>query len=162
RVAAADAGVAADTARADDVQREALGAVARAYFSHERAQERRELLAEAQATAEEIQRAAQRRFVAGDVAAVGVNLSTAPGNPAPAATIAGEADLVVTAGVLARLLGVESAAAIDVDHALEDERAASLPTLLAAVESRPDLQALNASLAEAEADVRLGHAAARP
>lgn len=162
RIDGAEAAIAADTATAEDVQRQALEAVARAYLAHERGQERRALLAESQTTAEEIWRIAERRYAAGDIAAIDVNLARVTASRARAATIAADADLASSSGVLARLLNLPAATSIEVEHALETDRVGDLAGLLAAIKTRPDFVALTSALAEADAELRLGKAAQRP
>ena len=144
RVAGAEANVASAAATVSDERRQAIEAVARAFLTHERAQERSALLTDAESTAAEILRIAQRRYDAGDIAALDLNLARASASRARAATIAADADLAVSNGVLVRLLGFEPSTNIAVDHALEQDRTADLRQLLMALRSRPDLLSLAA------------------
>ena len=162
RIEGAEAALASERAIVDDVGRQATEAVARAFLAHERAQERRALLADAETTAAEIQRIAERRYAAGDIAAIDVNLARAAASRAQATTIGADADVALSNGVLVRLLNFDPATEIAVDHALEQDRPADLARLLTAVRSRPDLLALQSSVAEAEAEQRLGAAMRRP
>ncbi len=77
RIAGAEAEIASELATTDDAARRALAAVASAYLQHQLSVERRTLLAQIEDNAAEVLRIAQRRYDAGDIAVLDVNLAKA-------------------------------------------------------------------------------------
>jgi cobalt-zinc-cadmium efflux system outer membrane protein len=161
RMAGAEAAIRRETATADDVRRLALRDVALAWLRTLHAQERVTLLSRAEAVAVDVATVASRRYAAGDIAILDVNVARSALARARAARMAAEAGRTVAGGELHRLLGLPRGAP---PSARGDLRRSTPPlgTLVAGVENRPDLQALGAEIADAEADVRLGRAASRP
>jgi len=162
RVAGAEAAIKRETAAADDARRLALRAVALAHLRTLYAQERIELLRTAETVAVEVLSVADRRYTAGDIAVLDVNVAKIASARARAARVGAEGDRVTFAGELQRLLGLPSGTAVIAVGALRAVRRPDLSTLLAAVNSRPDLRAIEADIRDAEADVRLGRATTRP
>ncbi len=162
RIAGAEAGVARETAVAADAMRGALRSVALAHLRTLYAQQRIELLRGAESVAAEVVTVADRRYQAGDIAVLDVNIAKVASARARAARLAAEGERVVSAGELQRLLGFAPGTPVVAGGSLRLQRPADLEGLLVAVASRPDLRAVEADIRDAEADVRLGRATARP
>ena len=162
RIAGAEAGVARETAAAADSTRGALRAVALAYLRTRYAQDRIELLLGAETVAAEVVTVAGRRYEAGDIAVLDVNIAKIARARARAARLAAEGERTVFAGQLQRLLGLDPGSNVVAAGSLRLQRRPDLASLLAAAANRPDLRAIEADIRDAEADVRLGRAAARP
>jgi cobalt-zinc-cadmium efflux system outer membrane protein len=162
RIAGAEAGVARETAVAADAGRGALRAVALAYLRLRYAQDRIELLTGAETVAADVVNVATRRYQAGDIAVLDVNIAKVARARARAARFVADGDRIALAGELQRLLGLAPGTAVIASGSLRLERRPDLSSLLAAVSNRPDLRAIDADIHDAEADVQLGRAAARP
>jgi outer membrane protein, heavy metal efflux system len=162
RIAGAEAAIRRETAIASDVTRLALRDVALAWARMRHAQERLTLLTAAEGVAAEVVTVANRRYSAGDVAVLDVNVAKSALARARALRLAAEADRAAAASQLQRLLGLPRTTSPIADGPLRVVARSDLPALLAAVENRPDLEAMRAEIAEAEADVRLGRAAKSP
>jgi cobalt-zinc-cadmium efflux system outer membrane protein len=111
---------------------------------------------------EGIATSAERRFQAGDVAVIDVNVATTALARARSASLASTSDLGAAVGSLKMLLGLEAREEISVRGELDRPAALELPGLLATARSRPDLIALEARIAQAEADARAGGTQGRP
>jgi cobalt-zinc-cadmium efflux system outer membrane protein len=162
RIAGAEAGVARETAVAADAGRAALRAVALAYLRLRYAQDRIELLTGAETAAADVVNVATRRYEAGDIAVLDVNIAKVARARARAARLVADGDRIALAGELQRLLGLAPGTVVIASGSLRLERRPDLSSLLAAVSNRTDLRAIEADIRDAEADVRLGRAAARP
>ena len=162
RIAGAEAGIARETAVAANAARGALRSVALAYLRTLYAQDRIELLRGAETVATEVVTVADRRYEAGDIAVLDVNIAKIARARARAARLAAEGERTVLAGELQRLLGLAPGSTVVAVGSLRPPRRPELPSLLAAVANRPDLRAIEADIRDAEADVRLGRAATRP
>jgi cobalt-zinc-cadmium efflux system outer membrane protein len=162
RIAGAEAGIARETAAADDAKRLALRSVAFAYLRTLYAQERIALLRGSETIAADVMTVAERRNAAGDIAILDVNIAKIALARARAARSAAEAERTVFAGELQRLLGIPSGNRVVAAGSLRLQRQPELANLLAAAGNRPDLRAMEADIRDAEADVRLGRATSRP
>ena len=162
RITGAEAGIARETAVAAEVRRGALRSVALAYLRTQFAQDRIELLRGAERVAAEVVIVADRRYSAGDIAVLDVNIAKIARARARAARLAAEGERTVFAGELQRLLGIAPGSDVVAAGPLRLQRRSNLVSLLAAVANRPDLRAIGADIRDAEADVRLGRAATRP
>jgi cobalt-zinc-cadmium efflux system outer membrane protein len=162
RIAGAEAGIARETAAADEARRLALRSVGLAYLRTLYAQERIELLRGSETVAADVMTVADRRNAAGDIAILDVNIAKIALARARAARLAAEAERTVFAGELQRLLGIPYGNSVVVAGSLRLQRQPELAPLLGAVSNRPDLRAMEADIRGAEADVRLGRATARP
>jgi outer membrane protein, heavy metal efflux system len=162
RVAGAEAAIQRETATAADVTRLALRDVAFAWFRTLHAQERIVLLTRTESVATEVITIANRRYTAGDIAILDVNVSKSAFARARAARMAAEAERAEAAGELQRLLGLPRGEPPIASGALTHSPTLGLTMLIAAVDQRSDIQALRADIADAEADIRLGRAANRP
>lgn len=162
RIAGAEAAIEAAAADAENARREVLASAAALFFRVAHAQARVALLQSAEQAATEVSRIATRRYDAGDIAVLDVNLGRSALARARSARTAAEADRRVLSAELARLIGVPAGTDVTAADSLSRARPADLERLLASVETRPDLRSLTAALAEANADVRLGGARQRP
>ncbi len=156
RMAGARAGVARETANSRDVGRRLLREVSAA-FAHGLAAKERLRLAEASAKiAVELSQSMNRRYEAGDVPVLDVNLARNGAAGARAEVRAAQATHIAALGELRVLLGMTAEEPLDISGDLRDRRRFDLPALLAKAGDRPDLQSLAAERAEAQADVQLG------
>ncbi|MEP7307679.1 MAG: TolC family protein [Acidobacteriota bacterium] len=162
RIAGAEAGIARETAAADEARRLALRAVALAHLHTLHAQERIELLRGVEAVAADVRTVTDRRYAVGDIAVLDVNIAKIAWARARAARLAAEGERTVFAGELQRLLGLPSGSTVTAAGSLRLQRRSELANLLAVVANRPDLRGLDADLRDAESEVRLGRASTRP
>jgi len=162
RIAGAEATVSREDAATADATRLALRDVAIAFLRLLHAQERLALLQGAEGVAVEVVSVANRRYTAGDVALLDVNVAKTALARARAARLSADAERIEAAGLLQRLLNLQRGVLPAARGALRVDRRIELPALVAAVENRPDLRALRAEIADAQADTRLGQAMTRP
>ena len=162
RIAGAEAGIARETAVAADAMRTALRTVALVHLRTLYAQDRIDLLRGVESVAAEIVTIAERRYQAGDIAVLDLNVAKIARARALAARLAAEGDRALLAGELQRLLGLAPGTEVVAAGSMRSPRRPSLESLLAAVPHRADLRAIEADLRDAEADVRLGGAATHP
>jgi cobalt-zinc-cadmium efflux system outer membrane protein len=160
RVAGANAAIAETAANLDDATRMALRAAAAAYFRALHAQERIRLLDATAELAGTVHSVADRRFRAGDIAVLDVNIARASMARVGAEREAAGASRALATGELQQLLQLDG----DISVAGEFLRATEpdLSALLEAVADRPELRALEAGIQEAEAEAQLGRALATP
>jgi cobalt-zinc-cadmium efflux system outer membrane protein len=157
RIAGAEAGVARETADSGEATRRLLREVATSFSRALAAQERVRFLTTTEKLAQEFLEIAERRYRAGDVAILEVNLSRTSAARARAERRVAAADLSTELGEMRVLLGMKRGESIVVAGDLHVRGAYNQAELLArSLEDRPDFQALQAELREAEADVRLG------
>jgi cobalt-zinc-cadmium efflux system outer membrane protein len=160
RIAAATAGLEQQTALVDVTTRQALRDAAVTFHEALYATERLQLLTSAEQLATAILDAADRRYRAGEIAVLDVNLARAALARARADREAGEAARVAAAGSLAVLLRLTGPVAVDGNLRLA---ATTEPTVVGdTLRDRPELAALEAAVREAEADVTLGEALKSP
>jgi cobalt-zinc-cadmium efflux system outer membrane protein len=162
RIARAEAGVAHASSARDESLRRLLRQVARSFYLGLHTDERRRVAARSEEITAEVARIAERRHRAEDVPILDVNVSRAALARARAEREAAEASLASVLGDLRILLGMESAEALELAGDLRDRRPLDPAALLARAAGRADLRALEARLAEAEADLRLARAEAWP
>lgn len=162
RILGAESAVASDTAAADDARRRALESAALAFFETAYAEQRAQLLVNVEEMASETLRIATRRYDAGDIAVLDVNLAKSALARARSSRLTAETERGLAAARLARLTGIPVSAAITTDVQLDTDRSADLARLRASVEDRPDLKALQARVEEAMATIRLGQGLRRP
>ncbi len=162
RIASAEAEVSAELAAVEDVAREHILRVATAYFTAARAVRRSRHLTSALDAAAEIARAAERRFKAGDVAALDVNVAGTVQARARANLLSADAELEAALGELRILLGLSGEELLEIDPVLERQPAHDLSGLLELAARRPDIRALEARLEQAEVDVRVAKSLRQP
>lgn len=162
RVAGAEAAIAVATADAENERRQVIGLVADAFYRLAHAEAAMRFRVEGEQAAEAVLRIATRRFDAGDIPVLDVNLARTALARARSARMAAEGERRIIVGELQRLVGLSSSAEVIVEASLEEDRSTELPRLLTSLETRPDLASLRASVVEANAEVRLGLANRRP
>jgi cobalt-zinc-cadmium efflux system outer membrane protein len=160
RMDGANALVEQGTAGVDETTRTVLRSAAASYFRALHATARIRLLDRAQELAAGVYDVADRRFRAGDIAVLDVNLARAALARTRADREAAEAARALALGDLRQVLLLRDEMAVDgeLTAAVDDP---DLAALLQSATERPELRALEAAVREAEADVRLGLAATK-
>jgi cobalt-zinc-cadmium efflux system outer membrane protein len=160
RLAGANARLAEAAASADETTRGVLRDAARTFYLAVFAAERIRLATTAETLAAGVFDAAGRRHRAGDIAVLDVNLARAALARARAERQAGEADQAAALGALRALLHLSGPIAVDGSLALGHPPDAA--TLTQAASERPELRVLDAAVRDAEAEVAMARALARP
>lgn len=160
RIAGANAAIAQSAANVDETTREVLRLAAGAYFRALHAQERLRVLGATQELAANVHSVADRRFKAGDIAVLDVNIARASLARVRAEREAAEALRALAVGDLRQLLRIDGD--IRVAGELAGGSEPNLASLLEAAAQRPELRALEAAVQEAEAEAQLGRSFARP
>ena len=158
----ARAGLARELADQRDTERRVLGEVATTFLRALHAHERLRLAREAEAAATRTAHATQRRFEAGDVPVVDVNVARVALARARADVVGTEADAASLLYILRALLGVGLAQPFGVRGELRALAARPVTPPERPPGERPDLVVMEAELAQAEAELRLGRRAAWP
>jgi len=159
RVDGANAAIAQSTANIDEVTRTVLRQSAAAYYRAVHASERIRLLNAAFELASSVYSAADRRYKAGDIPILDVNIARASLARVRADREGAEAAKTLALGELRQLLRVDDAT---VEGALAAPMPADLTVALQAAAQRPELKALTAAIEEADAELRLGQSFAKP
>lgn len=160
RMAGATALIDLGTATVDETMRDVLRDAASLFYQAVYATERVRLLAASEQLADTILETADRRFRAGDLAVIDVNLSRASLARARADRRAGEAEQIQAFGALMTLLGTGDP--VSVSGPLTAPGPPDRAALLQAVAERPELHALEAAIRDADADVALGRTFSKP
>jgi cobalt-zinc-cadmium efflux system outer membrane protein len=160
RIASANAAIAQATRNVDEVTRSVLRLAASAYYRTVHAQDRIRLLNATHELAASIHSTADRRFKAGDIAILDVNIARASLARVRAEREGAEAAKALALGELRQLLRLEDDA--DVEGSLARPTESDLNAALQAASRRPELLALEASIEEAEAELNLGRAFSKP
>jgi outer membrane protein, heavy metal efflux system len=160
RIAGANAAIAQSAANIDEVTRAVLRAAASAYHRAAFASQRIRLLNAARELAASAYSTAERRFKAGDIAVLDVNIARASLARVRAEREGAEAAKAVALGELRHLLRLDTD--IVVDDSLRPPGEADLAAALDAAAGRPELRALEAAIQEAEAERRLGESFSKP
>lgn len=160
RMAGANAAIAQSSANVDETTREVLRVAAGAYFRALHAQERIRLLGATQELAANVHSVADRRYKAGDIAVLDVNIARASLARVRAESEAAEAMRALAVGDLKQLLRLDGDIRVEGEFRGNGER--DLNVLLQAAAQRPELRALEAGVQEAQADVQLGRSFSRP
>jgi cobalt-zinc-cadmium efflux system outer membrane protein len=126
------------------------------------ARDRAELLARSRQAADALLATAERRYEAGEATALEINRARTAAAGARAEQAAAQADASADLAGLQALLGLPEGETVQVQGTLAPRPPVELEALLAKIGDRPDLKALEAELSEAEAEVLLGQALARP
>jgi outer membrane protein, heavy metal efflux system len=156
RIAGAQAAVERETATSRDVLRRLLRDVSFGFVRSLAAKERLRLAEASSTIAAELFQSMNRRYQAGDVPILDVNLARNSAARARAEVSSAQAAYASAVGDLRVLLGMSAIESLDLTGDLHDRRRFDLPPLLAHAGERPDLRALEAERREAQADVRLG------
>jgi len=160
RMAGANAAIAQSTADVEETTRVVLRAAAAAYFRALHAGERIRLIASTQDLAVRVYSVADRRFKAGDIAVLDVNLARASLARARAEREGAEASRAVALGDLKQLLRLDDD--VSVEGELMSPTTTDLTALLQSASARPELRAFEAAVREAEAEVQLGRSFSKP
>jgi cobalt-zinc-cadmium efflux system outer membrane protein len=158
RIASATAAVAHESATSADVTRRVLRDTAIVFWSAVHAAERQRLAEEAAGLGEETLHIAQRRYQAGDIGILDVNVARAALARARSGVQAQMAARDASLGALRLTMGMDADEPLAVRGDLRERPHYTLPALLAHTSERPDLQALAAGARQAEADMHLGRA----
>jgi outer membrane protein, heavy metal efflux system len=145
-----------------DAQRTLLRETGMAFVRALAARDRSVLLAHSRQAADELLSTVERSYEAGEATALELNRARTAAASARAEQSAAEAEGAAALAVLKGLLGLDSDEAVEVRGDLDPTPAPDLLTLLAGLDNRPDLRVLVAELREAEAEILLGEALARP
>lgn len=156
RIAGARAGVERETETGRDVARRLLRDVGVAFNRGLAMKERFRLAEESSKIADELFQSMNRRYEAGDVPILDVNLARNSLARARAEVRGAQASYASAIGDLRILLGMSNEEPLEIAGDLHDRKQFELSTLIAKAGDRPDLRALAAEKSEAQADVRLG------
>lgn len=149
RIAGANAAVAQGASGVEDTTRSVLRLASAGYYRALHASERIRLLDAAAELAARVHWVADRRFRAGDIAVLEVNIARATLARVRAAREAAAASRALALGDLRQLLSLEGE--IDVAGVLERPGDADLGAVLQSASQRPELRALEAAVQAAEA-----------
>ncbi|QRK08262.1 TolC family protein [Archangium violaceum] len=161
RLEVARAGLARETAQQRDTERRVLGEVADTFLRALHARERLRLARAAEEAARDVAHATQRRFEAGDVPVVDVNLARVALVRARADVLGAEGGVAALLGELYVLLGLPTDAELGIRGDLRELAAQPVEAPSSQTE-RPDITALVAELEEARAERSQGARAAWP
>jgi cobalt-zinc-cadmium efflux system outer membrane protein len=160
RIAVAAEGRASADAEVVVAEQGAIREASLAFLDVQWIERRAALMREAAADAVLVQQAAERRFALGDVAMLDVNAARIERARRDADIRDLEARRLEALGRLASLVGLPVVSAI-VDEA-PPPPPAEIDRLLAAVDARPELRAIDAGIRRAQAQLQLASAAGRP
>lgn len=160
RIAGANAAIAQGSANIDETTRVVLRSAAALYYRAVHANERIRVLVATQELAAGVYAAADRRFTAGDIAVLDVNIARASLARLRAEREGAEAAKALALGELRQLLRLEEDVAVA--GSLTAPSGADLNVALQAASQRPELRALEAGVQEAEAELRLGQSFSKP
>jgi outer membrane protein, heavy metal efflux system len=160
RMDSAGAAVSETSANIDEVTRAVLRSATTAYYRALHANERIRLLDGAFELASAVYSAADRRFKAGDIAVLDVNIARASLARVKAEREGAEAAKSLAIGELRQFLRIDGP--LEVEGSLARPAAVDLDAALEAASGRPELRALDARIQEAEADFRLAQSFSKP
>ena len=160
RVEGANAAMAESSAHIGDVTRTVLRQAAASYYRAVHASDRITSLNAAYEVASNIYAAADRRYRAGDIAILDVNIARASLARVRADREGAEAAKALALGDLRQLLRLDDE--VTVSGPLSTPPPADLAVALQAASGRPELGALAAAIQEAEAERRVGQSFAKP
>lgn len=160
RIDSARAAVTQEEQHVRESERQVLRDVATSYLRALEARERADSAANGKRLADEALHVAERRYAAGDVAQLDVNLARTAVARADAETRAASATLIGHVTQLQVLLGITSP--VTVSGSLRDEQTLAADDLLARAADRSDVRTLDAEIAETEAEQRLAKTLRRP
>ncbi|NTX09403.1 TolC family protein [Myxococcus sp. CA056] len=157
----ARAGLAREGAEQQDAERRVLGEVAASFLRALYAREFSRLMHETEEAARNLASSASKRFEAGDVPVVDVNVARVAQARAHAAVVVAEGEEEALVSELRAQLGLPLQEPLAVRGALKE--LSSLPVAKPTGSSeRADIRALESALAQAEAELRLGRSQALP
>jgi len=153
RIDAAHASVTQEEQREREREREALRDVAMAFLRALESRERADVATSGKRLADEALKIAERRYTAGDVAQLDVNLARTAVARADAEVRTANASLTGNLTLLQVLLGMSEP--VKAGGSLRDAMTLAPGDLAARAADRPDARVLDAEIAEAEADLRM-------
>jgi len=162
RIGAARAAVDRQRAEVTLAARDGVFAAASAFLAGVAAADRLRLAGASADVSRRLLAATDRRFAAGDVAAIDLNLARIDAARAEAAVQSARTDLAAVADRLRILLRLPAADPIELRGSLEPTAIPPLEQLESMVSGRPELAVLAADAREADAQIQLGRAQARP
>ena len=157
RIAGAQAGVARASAASLETGRQLLRDVAAAFMRALAANERLKALTDADKLASDFLSTAERRYQAGDVPVIDVNLARTGAARTRAELRSGLADLASALGELRVLLGMGPDEQFTPAGDLKNLTQYDLNVLINSAQDRPDIRVLESELREAESEARLGN-----
>jgi len=160
RIDGANAAIAESTASIDEITRAVLRQAAASYYRVLHADQRIKLLNAAHELASGVFSAADRRYRAGDIAVLDVNIARASLARVRAEREGAEAAKALALGDLRQLLRLQDD--VTIEGSLGPSAPADLNAALQAASQRSDLRALEAGIQEAEAQLRLGTSFSKP
>jgi outer membrane protein, heavy metal efflux system len=152
RVAVANAAIARTAADVEATTRVVVRAAATAFYRALHAGERVTLLTRARELASTVHDAAERRFKAGDIAVLEVNIARAALARVRSDIESAEANRAEAVGDLRQLLRLDD---VNVSGSLTFRADAALKPALEAAAQRPELRAIAAGIEEAQAELQL-------
>lgn len=162
RLAATQAGLDRAEAELEEARRLLLREVWTTFVRARAAQDRVDLLTRSRQAADALLAATERRYEAGEATALELNRARTAAASARAEQGAAQAEGSAAVAELKALLGLPAGEDVEVRGELAPRPPVELEALLANLPRRPDLKALAAELREAEAEVLVGQALARP
>ena len=160
RLGGVNAAIAVASADLDETVRVVQREAALAYYRALHATERERLWASVEQLASGVEQAADRRFRAGDIPVLELNLARAARARARAERQAASALEAAAVGDLQQLLRLNGA--VSVSGSLTFVAPTDRPDLVSLALQRPELRRLEAAIREAEAEVQLGRSFQRP
>jgi cobalt-zinc-cadmium efflux system outer membrane protein len=157
RIAGAQAGVSREIAASHETARQLLRDVATSFAKALAASERLKVIAAGDQLASAFLDTAQRRFQAGDIPVLEVNLAKNSAARTRAALLSGRAELADALGELRLSLGIPTAEELSVSGDLRNPGKHDLDALILSAEDRPDIRVLESELQQALSDARLGN-----
>jgi outer membrane protein, heavy metal efflux system len=162
RIAGAQAALERAEAELDEARRVLLREVWTTFVRALIAGDRVELLTRDRQAVDELLAATERRYEAGEATALELNRARIAAASSRAEQGGAQAERSAALAELEALLGLPPGESVEVRPSPALREPPGLPGLLAGLDRRPDLRALAAELREAEAEVLLGQALARP
>ena len=157
RIAGAQTGVTREIAASRETGRALLRDVAIAFMRALAANEKLKVLTMAEQVSSGFLETAERRYQAGDIPILEVNLAKNGAARARAELRSGRAELAISLGDLRVLLGMSPEEEFTVAGDLASARKYDLSALVGTAEDRPDIKVLESELQGALSDVRLGN-----
>ena len=157
RIAGARAGVDRETATGREAARRLLRDVSVAFFRGLAAKERLSLAESSSKIADELFQSMNRRYQAGDVPILDVNLARNSVARARVEVRSAQATYTSALGDLRIFLGMTADEPLEITGDLHDRKRFDLSALMAKAGDRGDLRALAAEKSEAQADIQLGN-----
>jgi cobalt-zinc-cadmium efflux system outer membrane protein len=157
RIAVAQIGVTREIAASREAGRGLLRDVAVAFMRAIAATEKLNVLTTAEQVASGFLATAERRYQAGDIPILEVNLAKNGAARARAELRSGRAELAISLGELCVLLGMSPEEEFSVSGDLTNPKKYELAALVNTAQDRPDIKVLESDLQGALSDVRLGN-----